>query len=170
MHSSGVPLHITQNNRQNCNNTASLRNNKIRQKHQIPLASFGWIMLHFLHCRHPFFLHARAQPAAVAASSFRPVPPGPGPNLVPPKLCQNLAYSCPSLQTFPSPHLHRLVLSSTASSRWPSRTPTPGPGLPLSLSKSFQAAQQRLTRDHKCISADPTVVSPCRISVKPSHK
>lgn len=111
----------------------SLRKNNIRQKHQIPLASFGWIMLHFLHCRHPFFFHTRAQPAAVAASSVPPGPPGPGPNLVPSKLCQNLAYSCPSLQTFPSPHLHRLATSFNRQPRVAVSSTNSRPG-PASLS------------------------------------
>lgn len=120
-----------------------LRHNEICQKHQIPLASFGWIMLHFLHCRHPFFFHARAQPAskprAVAALSFFPPPSRPGPKSSSVKIVpKSGAYSCPSLQTFPSPLLHRLALSFN---RQPTHGDRPQDQLParacLSLSPSL---------------------------------
>lgn len=122
--------------------------NEIRQKASSS-ARFGWIMLHFLHCRHPFFIHARAQPASkpppVAASSVPPIPPGPGPNLVPPKLCQNLAYSCPSLfKHSPSPLLHRLAWSFNR--RPPAKSlqhQLPGSALSPSLSRRHNNASSR---------------------------
>jgi hypothetical protein len=102
--------------------------------------------------------------AAVADLSFPPVPAR-GQNLVPPKLCQNRRI-----------HAQAIILLSSTPASIDFQPPAPGeslqhqlPGLQVPSLQAFPGGTA-IPRDHLCISADPTIVSRCRISIKPSNK
>lgn len=140
------PLHITQNNKKNCNNTADLRKKRDSSKSikfrslRLDHATFPSLPSSLLHpCPGPASFQA-----AAGGSLVRPAHPArPGPKSSSAKIVPKSGIFMPKpLQTFP--HSSSTPASMVFQPPPPGEeSPAPAPGV-CPLSKSFQAAQQRL--------------------------